>query len=77
MTLNLQLFNAMYSHQNWAHLTAGYETILKLWRTMSPELLLDFRNADSQISYEDSLATYGAGLLVMGNFRRAYEVRPT
>ena len=74
MLLQTKLFNTMFSQPDWDLLTNGFEQALKLWREMKPEHLEYYRSSDSQISYEDSLATYGAGLLVIGNFRRTYEV---
>ena len=46
----------------------------KLWRQLTPQEMVCVRALDSVVNYEESLAVFGAGLVVLGKFVRAYEV---
>lgn len=74
MVLQAKLFSSMFSAPDWKHMILGYERVLHLWRQLTPQEMVCVRALDSVVNYEESLAVYGAGLVVLGKFARAYEI---
>ena len=74
IALQAKLFSSMFSVPDWKQLVVGYERVLYLWRQLTPQEMVCVRALDSVVNYEESLAVFGAGLVVLGKFVRAYEV---